>query len=496
MNVIFATHGDIATFYLGLLALIEQKISLGKIGFYVTHLSNYSKYSDKAKESGLDVEFLKEWEITNTANETPDIPFIENIEKQYGEPFLYDVLLADRRIFNGVLAKSKQDYKPRFSHEKMLSIVQIGFKSILKFIDKIEPDIIVGGFTPVTFGEYIFYLCAKAKGIKYINLNPTKILNHMTFSEEIYREFPHVRKTYKEYLSTNQEDSFLKEGRSYLRAKNNKYEGVVISCPSFSYKKFGVGMLKWPFVATSYYVKRAYLDNQIRGYHWRYFLKYIYNPLKDKATRRILPYYPVEKLSKIQYAYYPLHVEPEIALSVFGRESLNQIELIRNIARSMPVSWKLAVKDHPIGAGRRSIGYYKRLIEIPNVILLDHAVDTRQILKNTEMVFTVSGFSGFEAIIQGKPVITFGKTFYDILPDCMIENVKSLQNLPFVIKRFMENYRFCENEIVCLITAIMKNSVRLNLYTQVLNKKDRFSPIEEGVEKQKQKFVNYLLNCI
>lgn len=496
MNVIFATQGEIALFYLDLLPLLGQKISLDQIGFYVTHQSNYPRYSNKAKSLGLEIKFLKEWEITNAINESPDISFLENIEKQFGEPFLYNALLADRRIFNGVLTKCKQDYKPRFSHYQMLCLLQKGFTAIKQFIDDIKPKLIIGGFTPVTFGEYIFYLCAKAEGIKYINLNPTKILNYVTFSEEIYREFPHIEKTYKEYISKDEEDVFLEEGNRYLGTKNGKYEGVVISSPTFPYKKWVADMLKWPLVATHYYLKRAYLDNQVRGYHWRYFFNKIYNPLKDRAVQRLLPYSGPEKLSQVKFAYYPLHVEPEIALSIFGREHLNQIELVRNIAKSIPVTWKLVVKDHPVGVGRRNIKYYKKLLEIPNVVLVNHYADSRAVIKNAKMIFTVSGFSGFEAILEKKPVITFGKTFYNILPEFIVRHVRSLQDLPETVLELLDSYRYSEKDISCLIAAVIKNSVPLNLYSQVLKKEGRASFENKTPDKQKSAFVNYLAEWI
>jgi hypothetical protein len=496
VNVIFATQGEIALFYLDLLPLLGQKISLEQIGFYVTHLSNYPRYSSNAESLGLKIKFMKEWEITNAVNESPDIPFLESIEKQFGEPFLYNVLLADRRIFNGVLTKCKQDYKPRFSQSQMLSLLQKGFTAIRQFIDDIKPNLIIGGFTPVTFGEYILYLCAKAEGIKYINLNPTKILNYVTFSEEIYREFPHVEKTYKEYLSKDEKDDFLEEARRYLEKKDGKYEGVVISSPGFPYMKWGADILKWPLVTTGYYLKRAYLDNQVRGYHWRYFFNNIYNPLKDKAVQRFLPYFAPEKLNQVKFAYYPLHVEPEIALSLFGREYLNQIELVRNIAKSIPVTWKLVVKDHPAGVGRRNIRYYKKLLEIPNVVLVNHYVNSKAVIENAKIVFTVSGFSGFEAILEKKPVITFGRTFYNIMPDCMVSHVQSLQDLPHTVSELLENYRYSEKDVVCLIAAIIKNSIPLNLYEKVLKKKERITVEEKKYSDQKREFVNFMLKWI
>jgi hypothetical protein len=378
----------------------------------------------------------------------------------------------------------------------MLVILQKSFKAVLDFIEDINPDIIIGGFTPVTLTEYIFYRCAKARGIKYINLNPAKIRNCVTFSEEVYREFPHIRKDYERYSSRTKEDDFLAKARDYMQNKERKYEGVIVSFPRFPYRNFFMSTLKCPFVTAKYYLKKAYLDNEIKGYHRGYYYRNIHNPLKDRFLRMSLPYFPAEKLKELEYAYYPLHVEPEIALSLFGREYLNQIELVRNIAKALPVTWKLVVKDHPAGVGRRNIGYYKKLMEIPNVVLVSHYVDSMAVIKNAKLVFTVSGFSGFEAILEKKPVITFGRTFYDVLPDCIVRHVQSLQDLPDTVSKLLDNYRYSEKDVVCLIAAVMKNSVPLDLYEKVLNKKERITIENKPFDDQKREFVDFMLRWI
>lgn len=496
MNVVFVTQGNYALFYLDLLPLLNQKTALERIGFYVTDKPGYQQYLKKAESSGLKVEFLKGWEIVSADGDKVDLDFLKAIESEFGEPFLWNVLVMDRRVYNGVLTKYKQDYKPRFNHREMLSLLQKSFKAILEFIENIRPDIIIGGFTPVTIDEYIFYRCAKVKGIKYINLNPTKILNCVTFSEEIYREFPHIRKDYEKYLHQTKEDNFLAKAKQYMQTRNKKYEGVIVSSIKFPYRNFFVSALKFPLIAAGYYLKKAYLDNEIKGYHWGYYYRNIHNPLKDRFIRMSLPYFSAEKLNELEYAYYPLHVEPEIALSLFGREYLNQIELVRNIAKSLPLTWKLVVKDHPAGVGRRNIGYYKKLLEIPNVVLMSHYVDSKGIIKNAKLVFTVSGFSGFEAILEKKPVITFGKTFYDVLPDCIISHVQSMQDLPHTVSELLKNYRYSEKNFACLIAAVMKNSVPLNLYENVLNKKERITFENKAFDDQKKEFVDFMLRWI
>lgn len=495
MKIIFVTQGEYALFYLDLLPLLAQKLKLDRIGFYVTSRSNHARYLKKAASLNLHIDFLKGWDLTSAPNEADD-GFLKTLEDEFGEPFLWNALVIDRRIYNGILTKYKQDYKPRFTHHQMLAVLQKSFKAILQFIENIGPDIIIGGFTPVTSAEYIFYRCAKVKAIKYINLNPTKILNHVTFSEEIYREFPHFRKDYAAYLKQQEEDAFLVQAREYLYNKNKKYEGIITSSIHFPLRQWLDSTLKYPFVVARYYLRKAYLDNEERGFQFGYFYKNIRNPIRDKILRIILSYGSVTELNQCNYAYYPLHVEPEIALSLFGREHLNQIELIRNIAKSVPVTWKLVVKDHPAGVGRRSLRFYRKLMEIPNVVLVNHYVDSERIIENSRMIFTVSGFSGFEAILQKKPVITFGTTFYDVLPDDMVVNVRSLRELPSVVKELLDDYRYCEKDVVCLIASALKNSTPLNLYEEVLNKKGRITIDGKTFNEQKRDFTDFLLRSI
>lgn len=497
MNIIFATSGVFALFYLDLLELLLEKIPLDKVGFYVTGRSNYYKYLEKANALNMRINFLKEWELTSFGkNKEIDLEYLSNLEKKFGEPFLWDALMIDRRIYNGLLTKYKQDYKPRFTHKEMLFILQKGFKAILKFIEEIRPDIIVGGFTPATFGEYIFYLCAKKKGIKYINLNPTKIQNYVTFSEEIYREFPHFEKDYNMYLEIQNEDTFVKKSKDYLSSRDKRYEGVILSKKGFPLKQWITSCAKWPYLLIRYYSKRDYLDNHVKGKHIGYFFNNIYDPIKDKIFSRFITYISPEKLKNFKYVYYPLHVEPEIALSLFGRQYLNQIELIRNIALAIPVTWKLIIKDHPAGVGRRNIGYYKRLLEIPNVKIVNHYVESSYLIQHSQMVFTVSGFSGFEGAIAKKPIITFGKCFYNILPSCMVRNIKSLEILCEEIKNLLNNYTYKERAIVALVAAIIKNSISINLYTEILKKKGRLALESKTLGNQNKEFVGYLLKWI
>ena len=60
-----------------------------------------------------------------------------------------------------------------------------------------------------------------------------------------------------------------------------------------------------------------------------------------------------QDLKNLNYAFFPLHTEPEVTLSVYSKAHLNQIETIRLISHSLPV------RDE-VGCERTSMGDWKK----------------------------------------------------------------------------------------------------------------------------------------
>ena len=57
----------------------------------------------------------------------------------------------------------------------------------------------------------------------------------------------------------------------------------------------------------------------------------------------------------------------------------NQLEIIRNVAKSLPIGYKLFVKEQAAMVTRswRSIDWYKQLAKIPNVVLIHHSLSMK-----------------------------------------------------------------------------------------------------------------------
>ena len=200
---------------------------------------------------------------------------------------------------------------------------------------------------------------------------------------------------------------------------------------------------------------------------------------------------------KKQYAIYPLNTEPEVALLVYGRPYRNQIETVRNIASNLPVSWKLVVKEHPNAMGYRSSGFYGKLREIPNVVLLGPNIDTNILVSGASLLAVVFGTIGLEGILKQVPVIIFCKTPYGSFPDTMVRYIDNISTLSESIRDLLDNYHFDEWALLSYIAAHIESSIKINLFTDLLGKGGRERPENRPLlDEQYKKLARYTLDRI
>jgi len=117
------------------------------------------------------------------------------------------------------------------------------------------------------------------------------------------------------------------------------------------------------------------------------------------------------------FVFFPLHVEPEIAIQTKSPEFLVQLSAIISLSKSLPAGKLLVVKDHLTALGRRPSDFYGQISELKNVVLLDVFEPGIDVIKKAAVIATISGTAGFEGATIGKPVITFGRhNIYSFLP--------------------------------------------------------------------------------
>ena len=136
---------------------------------------------------------------------------------------------------------------------------------------------------------------------------------------------------------------------------------------------------------------------------------------------------------------FPLHTEPEVSIQILGRPyHKDQIELLRNLAASLPFGMRLLVKEHPRSVGMRSQSFYEKLKQIPNLFFIDQNVNSMKIVKKSKFTAVISSTIGLEAIILGKPVLVLGFPKYGDLFENGIVRCYNLFSLAADIKDVLE----------------------------------------------------------
>ena len=115
---------------------------------------------------------------------------------------------------------------------------------------------------------------------------------------------------------------------------------------------------------------------------------------------------------------YPLQMQPEANIDVWGRRYRNQTELIKSISALMPNDCILYVKPNP----KSKYELTSELIDIvhntSNIKHLHHSTKMSDVLSEIDLVVTVTGTIAIECIFNDKPIITLTKTLNNEADNC------------------------------------------------------------------------------
>ena len=146
------------------------------------------------------------------------------------------------------------------------------------------------------------------------------------------------------------------------------------------------------------------------------------------------------------FLFFPLHVQPEQSTDPAAGKYANLEYTIRMIARTLPLDWKLVIKEHPrqfddriIGVRKitgRDINFYKRLSEDPNILFAPLELDSKYLINKSMGCLVINGSVGYEALRLGKSVGCFGTPWYLSLRETYL--VRCDESLSNFINRLFE----------------------------------------------------------
>ncbi len=140
--------------------------------------------------------------------------------------------------------------------------------------------------------------------------------------------------------------------------------------------------------------------------------------------------------------FYAMHFQPEASTLVNGIWHSNQVAVIETLSKAMPLGYTLVVKEHPRGRGMRPLWQYKHIASLHNVIFSD--LPSKEIVRRCQMVVSVSGSIGLEALAMRIPVLMLGRTFHTFTS--LYYRASAPQDLPALFYRVLIDREFAQRE--------------------------------------------------
>lgn len=446
--------------------ILQEKYDQKDFCGYVFLRSSYD-FLKKQKDVNYSSLILDEDIHNEYKKEKLDLEYLKWLEKECGIPYLWPFIAVDRITMFNQLVREYPYNTPRYTHEEMLRKLQITAKRIIEFLDKEKPDYIV--FSAVgAIGHMLLYYLAKKRGIKVLNIITTSIKNRFAISEH-YCFIDWVDEHFKENLAKGRRDEMYDAAKKYLkdfRKAPHPYDSEVVPSKqpvqrtkqmSFLKPKNFLRSICWfgyviyEYFATPYRHDYSYIPP------WYYLLDRIKRKLRNLRGANDL--YDKFEPTKEDFAYFPLHYEPEISLLLLAPYATDQINVIKQIARSLPVTYKLYVKEHPLMVIFRPRSYYKELKKIPNVKLINPIIPSWNIIPHAKLITTITGSAGWESLLLKKPVIALGDQFYNVIS--MVKRCHDYGQLAYTIKEQLENFHYNEEELLQYIACVFEDTAEL-----------------------------------
>lgn len=359
---------------------------------------------------------------------------VDRINREYRSIAWGSLIAAERSITDTsfLIGAGGNAYLSQGMTEHHIICLVLFYENVLQ---KLRPDCIFGA-TADTLFTHIFIKIAQQKKIPFLSCHPVwighKNLPSFTIAEDEFTHNFDERLKYKKYLTKIPKNRIRYANKILQSIKKFDANKVVTQATGVP---FLVGALSPNLRDLPQYIIKKLLLQKKCDYRKFSLKAKIFANLKRLWRRQTCKKYYGSKLRpKIaKYVLFPLHFQPEQSTLVGGVFYANQVALVENISKSLPLGWTLIVKEHPRGRGSRPLWQYKHLASFPNVLFND--APTKELMNGASAVITITGTIALEAAVQGTPSICLGQTYFDHLD--LIYKVQSFDDLRDLLRKIL-----------------------------------------------------------
>ena len=381
-----------------------------------------------------------------------DIDALKNYEKKYDLHLWLDSY-TERSFYRYWTEFHK------FTKEEIFSIIQNSIDFFIDILEKFNPKLLLMQIPGENISNLLLYRLAKKIGIKVLFPNPVYMHNKIVISDNI--AIKEISDNYKK-LIPDFDDSSSKYDEEFIK-KQNFAETLKIQS---SYRHGTTNFSQ----KINHYIDRLTTDPEpiyknIRKTKLKMIKYKFQNYFEIKKRKAFLDTNSIKGIEDSKFIYFPLQSEPEAKILVTSPFYSNQVTLIENIAKSIPIEYILYVKEHPIQKEKlwRTIDDYKKIIALPNVKLVHPNVSSLELISKSHMIISIAGGTGFEALFYKKPILLFTDEYYDELS--AVTKIKTLTELPNYIKNALYNFKVNDKELNALMQVLNNETITVPYFS-------------------------------
>jgi hypothetical protein len=326
---------------------------------------------------------------------------------------------ADNNLIRALYCEREYNFFPKYfrvkpvSYEEQLKYLVGCFLVFEEWLTQNHIDCIISELL-TGLPDSVLYAICRRRGIKYISVRSSKMLPGIITCNLDFDLPLGMMDAYKSYLENGIPENHRKSAESHISELRSK-----ILSPNYmlltgkNFKLLNMGRVSTVFSRIG---KDRHHFNEISMAR---------HPVRNPALWNIHRFLNIWR-TKInesrwfcrgvpegeRYFLFPLQYEPEASTMVRAYPFSNQMAVIEQIAKALPLGVNLVVKEHRGNQGYRKNGFYRELQYFPNVKLVPREMDVSTLLRKCIGVITLTSRMGWEGLVLGKPVIAFGSSFW------------------------------------------------------------------------------------
>jgi len=372
-------------------------------------------------------------------------------------------------------------------------------------LDQLQPDLIIFPVSPHIIFDYVLYSLCKQKQIPTILFQQTSLPNLLYPVQQFEKGNPQLITYYQQLLTTASSLPLLsEENKKHVQQIKGDYETAIpfytkdqtsrknplyYACKKIMTNPDNLQNIihKGYYLFTrDHYIKTK--DQPIQSSNSKQ-IHYLFMKLEGIQKKNKLKHYYQTLVQPIDYhrpfVYFPLHYQPENTTSPQGGIYADQFLVIDMISQLLPKGWILYVKEHPAqwhplfhGECSRDITFYEQVNNMPNVSFVSTTLPSFDVIDHAQAVVTITGTSGWEALLRGIPVLLFGDAWYT---DCQgAFRIHTTTDCNHAISLITNKYVVNEEHVLLFIKTL--ETIGVQGYVEDAYQQVSTIPYEENVE--------------